>query len=247
MSTIGIHNRLNQIIAMYYSLHIWQREGTSYLQVIVKLFYYALHLSYVMAVFLGIFLCEDNEIIFQIAVFLAYLVINVKLYYILWKQIDICSFLYEICSHSVSNSIDVMEINRKINVFVRFATYFLIMAALGTVPFFCFRLPIFSSQRKLPLTIGFPLNWRNNVFYYWTAYFYVTINHFLTAVYLSSTVIIWYIMINCSIKNESLGRQLGNLGTNTVIANAKISEAEKRKLYLHEYIDFIRNYQKMRM
>lgn len=246
MYKIEIHNRINQIIANYYRLKIWQSEETSILNVMAKVFYFTIHFSYVVAVFLGLFVCDDDEFIFLIATFMAYSVINVKLYYLLRQQQDICSFLYDICSHSISDQIEWIRINDRINIFIKFVTYFLILAASGTLPFFCFRLPLFSAEKKLPLTIGFPLNWRNNEFSYWAAYFFVTMNHVLTVAFLSSTVIIWYIMVNCSIKYESLGSKFRRFGTNIAIEEEMISEAEKKQLFLREFIDLIRKYQELK-
>lgn len=227
-------------------MNIWQSDRTpssSFLNVAAKVAYFTMHLSYLITIFIGLSMCDDDEFVFQIAVLMAYSVINVKLFYILRYQMEIFSFLRDLCSHSVSDQNESIRINGKLNVFVEFVTTFLLLASSGTVPFFCFRLPIFTNTRKLPLTIGFPLNWRTNQWSYWAAYFFISLNHVLTVVFMSSSVIIWYIMINCSIKYELLGSQFRKIGATN---DEQISESERKKLYLREFIGLIGKYQELR-
>lgn len=251
MTTIEINDRINQVVSQYYRLKIWQRENAtpSLLHVAIQRFYFVIHLSYVFAVFSGLFLCNHNEFVFQIAVLMAYFVVNVKLYYLLWHQKDIRSFLHKLCYHSISDRNESIRVNKKLNAFVKFVSTFLMLAASGTVPFFGYTLPIFTKGRKLPLMIGlYPLNWRNNLWSYWAAYLFITLNHVLTVALLSSSVIIWYIMINCSIKYELLGSEFRRIGVNfsEVIEGPVISSAEKKRSCFREMVDLIGKYQEIR-
>lgn len=225
---------------MYCRLNIWQSETKTYRNVAAKIFFFTIHFSYVIAVFIGLFLCDDDEFIFQIAAFMAYAVVNVKFYYIMQQQNDICLLLDNVCNHSTPEHTECVRINDKINSFVKLVTYFIVSVASGTIPFFCLSLPMFTDRKKmLPLTIGFPLNWRNDEFSFWTAYFFIIFNHALTIVFLSSTVIVWYIMINCSIQCESLGNRLKLIGTTNCL------EAEENDNTL-ELIDLIKKHQELR-
>ncbi|KAJ6635258.1 hypothetical protein Bhyg_13843, partial [Pseudolycoriella hygida] len=73
-------------------------------------------------------------------------------------------------------------------------------------------LPVFSSERELPMFIVYSFEWTYKDLMYWLIYSPLAVQIILMFVVNLLTVIIWYVMLNFSIKYQVLGNQLTNLG-----------------------------------
>lgn len=203
-----------------------------------------MYLSFVLSALLGTFLNNDkNESIFLASVSMASLVFLFKLCYVIWLQNDLCTFIETIGVHSLTDENDFHQINEKINSFMKFVTIFIIMTFLGYTPILIVSLPIFTNERKLPVNCYFPFDWKSSEIAYWTAYFHIVISYLFSILCIIIPAIIWFLMMNCSIKYESLGSQFKNLG----IKGRTISKENEQNAFLQELIDLVnthRNLQK---
>lgn len=239
------------MIALFYKLIVWQNEKTL-LGKVAKFFCFLIYSSFFISLVCGVYLSDDkNESIFLAAMSLAVGVIIVKLNYMLWLQEEIYNFIYDIGTHSMTDEKEFLKCTKKIDNFMNFVTAFLTMTLFGVIPIFVFCLPIFSNEKKLPLKIAFPWNYRHNECAYWAAYFYTLFGYLYTLVCMLVTIIIWYVMLNCSIKYESLANQFRNMsfiGTRNITTKS-VNEnnlSEKSKLIFRDFTYLMKAHQKLR-
>lgn len=235
---------MKQIIGVFYLLNIWQTESTVSREV-TKVLYLLVYSTFLLSLLAGAVLSDDrDDSIFLTAVALEVVNLLMKLRFILWQQETICAFIENIGTHSVTDLEDYLAINRKVNSFMKFVTVFFLMAFIGFTPVFIFCWPIFSEEKKLPLNIAFPLDWRNSQYAYWTAYVYLMYCLLFSMICLIVTVITWYLMMNCSIKYESLGRELRLMG----ISNRKwkLTEIKKMEIFFGELVRLIESHQNLK-
>lgn len=247
MYVIKIHERINQIVKIFHLFGMWQNEdeSTVFQQMGRKIIYLIFQMSIALSLIAGGILSDDkNESVHLIAMGIAVLVIVVKLTYILWKKEKILEFILEIGAQSVKGHEEFITINKKVNSIMNFLFGIILMTCLSATTLAMCSLPVFSSERKLPFHIWFPLDWKNNTFAYWVTFTFLSIGMITTTIVMLLNGIIWYLMLNCAIKYQILQNQLRNLGsTKQTIRQRKISEAEKEKLFLQELIALIKNHQ----
>lgn len=251
MFNIGLHRKLNRILNLFYRLGIWQQSETDAWTVVFKFIHLITYASFGVSLLSGAFLSDDrSEAIFLTVASMASAVLAIKLGYVMWLQKEVYTFLHDIGNHSIIHRSEFLRTEQKINNFMKFVTVFLAMTFFGLAPIIIYCLPIFSNERKLGLNIGFPLDWRNNDIAYWTAYFYIMYSYVFSIVCMLITVIIWYLMSNCSIKYELLGFQFKNLGskrTTAVTSKQRTSSEEDKVSLIMDLIDLIKAHQKLKM
>lgn len=247
MFNIRVDEKLSRILNFFYLSGIWQKNKTNSWQVVFKFLHLITHASFAVSLLSGALVSEDkNEAIFLTAASMASSVLTIKLGYIMWLQEKTYAFLQDIGNHSIIDRSEFFQTNQKINNFLKFATIFLSLTFFGLAPILVYSLPIFSNERKLGLNIGFPLDWRNNEIAYWTAYFYIMYCYMFSIVCMLISVIIWFLMTNCSIKYELLGYQFKKLGckkTSVGASETRKSEKENQKECLSDLIDAIKSHQ----
>lgn len=251
MYIIEVDARTNQIITIFHRLGMWRNE-TNFRHVAWKFFNIIFSVSFVISLVSGGFLNDDKEMssfLFSLAITAT--VTTFKITHILWKNKEISSFLRNIVSHSIEDYEEYVQVNRKLNNFMKFRVFFISMLSIAVILFIVLILPIFSNEKKLLIDIGFPLDWRNSEFVYWLANAYVFLCCLFSVVSYLFTIIIWYLMLNCSIKLQILGSQFRNMGTirttnTTAVKKWKISEAEQQTLFLQDSIKLIKIHQSQR-
>lgn len=204
------------------------------------------YLSFVISVLTGVFLSDDkNESIFLVAVSVAAVVIIVKLKYILCEQEDITKFIQNTGTHLLEDEVYFLQITKKINFLMKFATFFTCTTFVGITPLFILYLPIFSVEKRLPLNIGFPFDWRTSEIAYWIAYFYTIFNFMITIFCLLLNVIIWYLMINCAIKYETLGNQFRGVSKTKATGERDKNISDAVMSFTEKLIDLIKNHRNL--
>lgn len=115
----------------------------------------------------------------------------------------------EILEHSTDDKNLLMSVNRKLNIFGKFGqTLFAIVSLTVTGLFF---LPLFSETRLLPYKLWFPFDNNRNIALAITTQAYAIICMALFAISMLSTLFIWYLLLNVSIKYETFGSHLKGL------------------------------------
>lgn len=255
MYKIEIHPLIYQIINVFDCCGMWERYSrfaTVFGVNLIKLIYSVVYGSYVMSIAIGCYSKRDDkdELLLLAVVGVLSGVLLVKQNYVLWKHKEITIFLHELSENSIADENEFIKIDKKINFFMKFVRYYLYMNTLGNSLFMISGLPIFRREKMLPLNIWLPLDWKNNGIHYWIAYSICFTCLILSWLNSLLTVLVWYLMINCSIKYEILGSQLRNIGitrtTNAPVAIDRGSNGEKQKLLLQDFIELIKSHQHIR-
>ncbi len=103
--------------------------------------------------------------------------------------------------------------------------------------------PIFEKERVLPVPIWFPLDWKNNLLYYWFAYIFSTLGQ-LSLVVLNSfiPIFIWFLMYGNALKLKLLGDRISKLGYQSFDEKRTIGQGTE---YHNAVIQSLHNYIKL--
>lgn len=240
MFKIDIPNKLSQILHLFFVLRIWQSDEGNSWKILIKIFHLIMHGTFGISLLSGAYLSDDrNESIFLTTAAMAAAVLNIKLGFIIWLQEETNTLLQYFGNHSITDQSEFYRMNKKINNLVNFVSVFLSMTFFGSVPILVVYSPIFMDTKKLSVSIGFPFDWRNNDFAYWTAFLYVLYCYLFCILCVLITAIIWYLMMNCSIKYDLLGYQFKQLGTT--------SSSEEQKDSISNLIHLIKLHQRLKL
>lgn len=247
MYHIEIDNTINKLLAIFHQFGMWRNgDEIVFLKMGRKLIYLIFHVSFFISLASGCFLSDDkNESTLLGAVASTTIVLIMKLICILWKKKEILALLRNIVTHSIADHEEFVRVSKKLKKFKNFIFFYLFMlcAQLVFVAVIC--LPVFSAKKRLPLNIGFPSNWKNSEIVYWLAVVYLMCSIIMSIVCSFLTIIIWYIMINCSINYEKLEKQFKCMGEIEAIQR-KFSKAEKQKLFLQNLIDLVKTHRNIK-
>lgn len=215
MFTITTHKLIDRVIKMLVFFGMWHKATDSiYLKLGKKLINSIVLVSLFASLASGALLSNDmNEKVYLSAATVAAGLLVVKLIYMLLKQREILTFLNGICVHTVADANEFNVVTIKLNNFARFIYVNYFSMSMAMFLFAIFTLPFFSSERRLPLNIGFPLDWRKSLFAYCLAHSFVIVAVVFALAVTFFTIIYWYIMFNCSIKYQIFGNKLRELGS----------------------------------
>lgn len=247
MYIIEVHNRMKQIIDLFYRLGVLENEELVVRKSTKKYFLSVFYFSFWVSVVAGLCLSDDvDESIFLVVVTTAVAVFVVKFKFILFEQKAVYGCIEIICTHSLKDEQEFIRINKKLNSLMKFTTAFIAMTFSGYIPFIILYLPIFSNERRLPVNIGFPFNWKDSDIAYWTAYLYIFFNFCITLFCMLLNVIIWYVMMNCAIKYETLSKYIRNLSSTKTTTAGEIVGVEMPISFLQQLTDLIKSHQQLR-
>lgn len=244
MYKIEVHPIIDHIIKVLQLFGLWRRNDNSFclksVEMIQKIFGLITVPSLSASLTLGAYMSDDmNETVYLSATMVASALMSVKLIYVIVKQTEIRKFLNEICVHSVTDVKEFDEINVELNNFAKFGYANIFSMALSISLFIIFSLPFFSTERRLPLNVGIPFDWRNSTISYALAHSFIVIAVVFATIVTFYTIIYWYIMFNCSIKYKLLGNRLRQLGEQTT--NEKtLCQQEERNFVVKELIELIK-------
>lgn len=240
------HRIISHCITVLTFFGLWQKDDQFLIiKLLKKLIYFLISSSFCVSLFSGSYLSVDyNESFFLTAAGIGGTLQFVKLIYVLNKKEDISSFLNDICVHSLDSD-EFNEVKEKLSNFAKFGYANIFITTFGVVGFHIITLPVFSTEVALPLSIEFPLDWKNNRISYWLAHSFIAIGIFTAAIAYFFTIIYWYIMLNCSIKYKILGNRFRKLGHRTaaIISKNVTSPLEKKELFSKCFIDLVKTHQ----
>lgn len=224
------------ICTILYSFGFWEKDGANvFCKIAIKIIYFIHYATFILTLATGAMLSENlNEQLFLITMVLICIECMVRLNYILWKKKEVCEFLNEIGAYSLNDREEYNKVNEKLKPFLTFLHGFLGVIVVGS-SVACIA-PALSSGHNLPLNIRFPYNWQNSDRIYWLAYIYGIIATVLSMVTTLYTTLIWYIMLNYSIKYQLFGKKLRDMGSS---GESKITKIEKQNLFLRDLLEAI--------
>lgn len=239
MCKIQIHHGISRILNVFYVCGMWQKgKENSFREFIRKsafrLWSTSLAVSYASEAFQN---PDISDAIYSGVCAIISLVLIVKLENILNKKKEIDEFLRQLCEHtSFTDEKSFRKTDGKLNQFVKLVNIFLILIALGILSLLV--APLFTSEKKLPIYVWLPFGWNNTKIGYWISYVYLICTMSYSMIPISFTAIIWYIMLNCSVKYKLLEEQLRNIDATITDmqqqCDRKIVSLIKSHLYIKE-------------
>lgn len=183
--------------------------------------------------------CTDKtEFFFLGSIAISSGVLFVKDLYRYNSQSDILYFLREICVHEISDQLEYQRVLKKLNNFNKITLCLVFCISCGGSLIISLGLPFISFQKKLPLNLWFPGSPGTNKVSFWFGFIYISMAVVYVVISYMSTIAIWYLMLNCSIKYEILG----NAVETSVQLKSKHKNAMQRSFTIH----CIRSYLKIR-
>lgn len=250
MFKIETNKRINEIITFFHRSGLWQKENVKvFRKVGSKLFYLFFSIFLIVAMFYGAILSDEwSDKIFLTSVALAGVVHLVKVIYLLWKKEQILAFIHEMTSHSIEDHNKFIDIKKKLKKFIDCVLIFVAGLFTGYACVFILSLPVFSSEKLLAVGIWFPLDWKNSNIAFWLANGTLYIFCLVTLLSALLSIIVWYLMLNCSIKYDMLAHQFRNIFEIPKKVSEGVSERPvtvKEHNFLEKIISLINNHQNL--
>lgn len=233
------------MISFFHRIGFWQREDESTVRgTSIKILYSIYYLLCSVSLIAGA-ISSDNkdESIFLTESAIMGVVVSVKLFYITWEKKQIIELLRRIGVYSIEAEENFTLVNKKLRNFMNIVTVVLCYIYFG-VASSGFVAPFIGKERKLFFNIGFPFDYKNNEIAFWIAYAFVCSEIVLAEFVFLLSVIIWFLLINCSVQYEVLGNRIRNMGA--VKSERKISQREKQNLFFVELIKVVKSHQQIK-
>lgn len=152
------------------------------------------------------------ENVFLGVISISALIQTFRLYYFLWKQDEIIELTRCITNYSMNDLKEFKRVNKKIDVFMKFASYYHLMIFCGAIAVITEALPIFSSEKHLPLNMTLPFDWERSEIIYWITFAFVAYEVIFSVLCAVFNTFIWHLMMSCATHYEILGNEFRNLG-----------------------------------
>lgn len=237
METSEIHPTFARIVGMYYKIGAWQNKDES--RMTMKFF----HLIYLTLFSIFFLICglasdDENEFVFLLETAWCMIIVLIKLMYVAWRETEILEFLYH---RAVSfDDEESKQINKKtMRKFMTFIDTAISLICIAYIFAIVSCLPIFTSEKKMPMFITFRLSFTYSEILYWITYGFLVLGLALAVVFNSITVVIWYIMLTYTFDYRALGNALRNLGYRQQL---KVPQTVTTKLFLQELICLIKKH-----
>lgn len=242
---VHIHPLIQHIIQLNYNFGLWQEEDAPLVRKIARTVVYVLFsIGFVVSLLGGSLITEDHhESLFLLTLGLIVSVLNFKTFLNYSRANDVLAILQAICTHSIENGDSdqlLQNINRKLNFFKNCSFLFLALIVTIVLTFLMLFFPAFLTKKQLPFNIWFPLDWKESSIAHWMAYLYIIFCLIFNSFICLLTLIVWYIMLNCSIKYEVLGDRFSHFG-------AIVKDKNIIKSSVSESIKLIRMFQQLEM
>lgn len=233
MYHIPLHSVNVKSVELFYKLNFWQEENATKFTKIRCIFFFLLFsVGLFGCSLMGSVFCENkNESLFLGGLAASLGIHVVRSYYHYTKQKEFIWFLREICVHVATTEVLYQRILKKLNYFKVFVYTFLLFLAIAYLNILQIVVSIpLNKSTRLPFNVWFPLDVKANKISLFTAlaYIFVATTYFVLGS--SFNIIIWNIALNCSIKYETFGTRLQNLGVSHNLALKSSKRVTSAKL-----------------
>nr|QGW45425.1 odorant receptor 52 [Bradysia odoriphaga] len=248
MFYIKVHRTVKRIISLFYYIGFWHRRDEETARErklqLLYLFYFCLFplLLAAGAVTTG----NQSEKTFLIEVTTITSVLQLKLWYIIWKREEILEHLNQICDYRIVDREAFTEISKKLTDLMKFVKIFLATTYICAVHV-ALVAPFLGTERKPFFNIPFPSDWKDTEFAFWTRFFFIATQQFLSANLVLFGAIVWYLMANCAWQYEVLGQRISKMGEmRTTVEESTderpITDTERDNLYCRDLIEIIKSH-----
>lgn len=239
MLQMKVHKSVQRIIEFLYRTSFWNRhDDETFGQKTLKIFYSIYYSLAIISMVVGAVTTENNnERIMLAETGIMTVVFIVKLLYLIWRKKEILELLNQLCCYWVDDRDTFISINDKLNNFMKFLTA---LSAFACLCLFCetFVAPFVGKEKTIFFPIAFPLDWRHNEFAYWMAFTFLGTAMAMTAISLLFSMILWYLMANCSWRYDALGQEMKKMGE----MQLDDESADVRDIYCQELARVIKSH-----
>lgn len=243
MHTIGVPNYIQKIMGLYIKLGLWQSgDRMTCKETNMKIFYTMYYLLVPTSFLTGAFVTEFwEESVFLVNATVITIVGLVRLWYLIWNKNEILELVERLGIHSIEDNEAYTLINRKLEIFIKFVTAF--MTTTCFMACLVLGVPFIGDERQLFFKMWFPFDWKNNDIFYLIALIFLTTEGILSLISVTFAVLVWYLLLNCSMQFDNLASKLRAMGEIRAIEEApderKVSVEEKQLLFHRDLNDGI--------
>lgn len=217
---LGIDPMIQLIIRIYEALGIWQNSNQSSFRKFVRiLIFYCCVISYPVTLAGGSLSSNDvGDSIFLFTLGLMVTIIEFKGFYVFFKQNDILNLIKTTCTQSVPNNECLLrKVKKKLNISQKFSLVYIFLTFGLALNISVQSSPLFS--HKMAYNIWFPLDYKSSRAAHWIANCFLIINELFVIMMIWLSVIMWCILVNCSVTYDILGYRLKHLGSHLRLEN----------------------------
>lgn len=197
-----------------------------------------LFFGFPLAFMIGSYENEDrSETLYLLALSICVILHSIKFNFISTRMGIFSVLLKEVSVHAIQCKEKFNEIELRLKKF-----HYLATGLIGTTVFIVLIIMAFPFvfKKVLAFNIWFPLDYKQSDLNFWIAHAYTMYCVFVCALMIAFTAVIWYVMLNMSIKYQILGYALENLGWYSL--NERKVENENSKLFYEDLIKCIECY-----
>ncbi|XP_037024575.1 odorant receptor 94b-like [Bradysia coprophila] len=235
MHSVKMSKVISLLISIFFLSGVWQRGTKNTVRDIpIKSFSCSYHVLFVLSLLMGAIKNREMEkSIFLALVAIGSAILSIRLWLLIWKQNQILDLLNRICVFSIRNDADFKHFNEKLKGFMTFVLLFFVAvtfvdATAGIV------FPLITRGQSLYLEIAFPLDYRNSDIGRLAANFFLFTEIVLSYIATIFSIVIWYLLLICSLRYNMLGSDLRNMGRCNEKRKLKVAEHHMQNNFLND-------------
>ncbi len=225
--SITVPETIKRLSTILYLFGLWtNKDGTTFRQLISILSFTFV----VLLVFLGACRSDNKDhAVFLGVVWLVCIVQLCRMYFIIWKQNTMLSFIEKTGVNHTTDYEVYADVDGKMKIILTIARTFILTAFLTA--FAGIFVPFLYNEKTLILPIAFPVDYKNSQIAFWIAHALVILCLFSSVICCIPMTMIWYILLNIVIKLEILGNEFKNFG--------EAEQEEDSRLYQEQLVNSI--------
>lgn len=238
MYVIKVHDQIINIFAVFYFMGYWHYDKWSVFRKwsmkLIKVMQLSLQGLFSISLAVGAYITEDRS---EKTFLLVCSIISTNLtarHYIFVKNSEvIIKLTHQFCTHLVKSHEEFIYINKKIDFIMKISRNYILAMFLSSLIFVSFH-PLLSDEKRLPLNIYSPLDWKNSDISYVITYAFILYQFLLYITCNLFYIIVWYQMIACATKYQTLRNEFKNLFSVHGKTSLTSSVAKKQQIFLEE-------------
>lgn len=244
MYIIKVHEQINKIFSVFYFMGYWHNAPYHFRNWGIKIIHFGIVGCFPISFIVSSCSEDKDEKIYLLVCAIVSINLSIRLFTFAWKKEEIIKLTHQLCAHSVKDNEEFIRINNKINFIMKITLIYFLMticSALILVPF----MPLFWDEKRIPLNGYSPLDWKNSYIAYWITYAFIVYGTALYCTCILCNLIIWYQMISCATKHQTLRNEFQNMffvRERTTSSNKRKTLVGEKQLFLKELHALIKNH-----
>lgn len=177
---------------------------------IKRKFMFTLFFCFPLGLMLGSLQIDDkSESLYLLALSICTILHSIKFHFICTKWTIFSVLLKDLSAHTFQSHDMLMATEKTLRKFHYFSIF--LMSATMFILIVIYAFP-FVFKKSVAFKIWFPLDYEKNDSNFWIANVFIMYSVFICVLMIAFTLVVWYVMLNTSIKFRTLGHRLENLG-----------------------------------